>query len=441
MIEIEQPQYKKKEVMEVLAKFFKAEKGQEFFQEIKKEFCLKRYASWKDIKHKQFDGFTAKEVWMGLVFHRNEKIPMAMKDEENTPFFFWDLPRYRKLYHDFDSLCCGQLLSDEPMHKTTFIQNGELEESIYSSKLEGAVTTISDAKRMIRDKIKPKNKDEQMIQNNYETMLKIRTDWKDSPLSLEVLMEIHTSIARNTDIATEKIGRLREDSDKVVVSNTEGEIAHIPPSNKFLVENISNLLAFANDENKEESNYFHPLVKAIALHFWIGYLHPFVDGNGRVARSIFYWYLLKNGYWAIPFLPISGKIIKSPGQYRDSFLLTEQVENDFNYFFEYNIKQISMAMEDFAATIKRVRKENNHLAKLLKRGFNERQAKLLIYFLIKPEGMTTFKIHQSHHQISHLTARIDLQKLESLKILIAKKVGHKYVFFANQEEIQNIFSN
>ncbi|MCF7831195.1 Fic family protein [Candidatus Gracilibacteria bacterium] len=440
MIIIEQPTFTKKDFVGGFDKFFKTEKGQEFFREIKKEFCLKRYATWKDIKYKKFKGFTAKEVWLGLRFHRNEKIPMAIEDEKNNPFFFWDLPRYRELYHDFDSLCCGQILSDEPLHQNTFIQNGEIEESIYSSKIEGAVTTISEAKRMIRGKIKPKTKDEQMIQNNYETMQKIRNEWKNSPLSLDLFLEIHASITRNTDIAPEKVGRLREDSDNISVSDHEGNIAHIPPPNSFLVKKIPKLLTFANNENKEEASYFHPLVKAIALHFWIGYLHPFADGNGRVARSIFYWYLLRNGYWAIPFLPISRKIIKSPGQYRDAFLLTEQIENDFNYFFEYNAKQICMAMKDFRETVILVRKENNHLNRLLREGFNERQAKLLIYFLMKPGGMTTFKIHQNYHQIAHLTARSDLQKLMSLKILDTKKVGRELMFFANQEKIQDILS-
>ncbi|WP_366511954.1 Fic family protein [Maribacter sp.] len=48
--------------------------------------------------------------------------------------------------------------------------------------------------------------------------------------------------------------------------------------------------------NNPKKNFIHPIVKASILHFLIGYIHPFVDGNGRTARAIFYWYLLKNGY-------------------------------------------------------------------------------------------------------------------------------------------------
>jgi len=56
------------------------------------------------------------------------------------------------------------------------------------------------------------------------------------------------------------------------------------------------LIEFANDENIT-TGFIHPVIKAILLHFWIGYLHPFCDGNGRTARALFYWYLLKNDYF------------------------------------------------------------------------------------------------------------------------------------------------
>lgn len=43
----------------------------------------------------------------------------------------------------------------------------------------------------------------------------------------------------------------------------------------------------------------------------IAYMHPFVDGNGRTARALFYWYMLKSGYWLTEYLSISRVIAKS----------------------------------------------------------------------------------------------------------------------------------
>lgn len=42
--------------------------------------------------------------------------------------------------------------------------------------------------------------------------------------------------------------------------------------------------------------FIHPAIRAIILHFWLGYDHPFVDGNGRTARALFYWAMLRQNY-------------------------------------------------------------------------------------------------------------------------------------------------
>jgi hypothetical protein len=42
--------------------------------------------------------------------------------------------------------------------------------------------------------------------------------------------------------------------------------------------------------------FIHPVMRAITLHFWLAYDHPFCDGNGRTARALFYWSMLKQGY-------------------------------------------------------------------------------------------------------------------------------------------------
>ena len=441
MIILEQPKISEDKLQSVLQKFFKSKDHQKLFQEMKKKYCLESYASWQDFKYKKFKKMTAEEAWIITLFIRKiEQIPLPIKNEKKEFFVFWELPRYRKFFHDFDSLCSGQILSDSPLHKNIFIQNGELEESIYSSKIEGAVTTISEAKRMIRRNQKPRSKDEQMIQNNYKTMQNIRTKWHEQKMSKDLLQEIHTAITKDTDLKIEKIGRLRKDADQVVVSDISGGIAHIPPNEKFLRSQIQSLVDFANDENEEDENYFHPLVKAIALHFWVGYLHPFVDGNGRLARSLFYWYLFRRGYWAIPFLPISAKIIKSPGQYRDAFLLSEQIQNDFNYFFEYNIRQVKLSMQDFQGNLENIRQQKHTLNIFIKEGFNERQSNILQYFFMKPESKTTIELHQQYHQISYLTARSDLLNLEKKGMLLSKKSGKRLIFFPKKEAIQALFS-
>ena len=82
---------------------------------------------------------------------------------------------------------------------------------------------------------------------------------------------------------------------------------------------MNELCEFSNSNDK----FIHPIIKGIIIHFLIGYIHPFNDGNGRTARSLFYWYLLKNDYWLFEYMAISRVINGSKGQYRDAYLKTE----------------------------------------------------------------------------------------------------------------------
>ena len=73
------------------------------------------------------------------------------------------------------------------------------------------------------------------------------------------------------------------------------EILHEPPSADQLPKRVETMCAFANEQLK--SGFIHPVIRSILLHFWLAYDHPFVDGNGRTARALFYWSMLRHKYW------------------------------------------------------------------------------------------------------------------------------------------------
>ena len=185
-----------------------------------------------------------------------------------------------------------------------------MEEAITSSQLEGASTTRKIAKEMLETKRQPIDKSEQMIFNNY-LLMKKALERKDEALSIELILELH-AIATYKAIDNDAIsGALREDND-IAVSNLYNELAHTPPCFSSLKERLLSLCDFANEKHDgaNSDTFIHPLVKAIILHFMIGYIHPFGDGNGRTARAIFYWYMLSSGYWLFEYVSIS-KLMKN----------------------------------------------------------------------------------------------------------------------------------
>jgi Fic family protein len=171
-------------------------------------------------------------------------------------------------------------------------------------------------------------------------------------------------------------------------------------------------------------------LKGILLHFLIGYIHPFVDGNGRTARALFYWYLIKKGYWLIEYMSVSRIILKAKAQYARAYLHTEYDDNDLTYFFIYNLKCISDALEELKGYIDRKVKEKTTTIQLLKNhNFNERQLFVLQDLLKDPGQYFTAKQIETKFAVSNQTARTDLLKLVAEKLLVQRNIGRLMTFF------------
>jgi Fic family protein len=221
----------------------------------------------------------------------------------------------------------------------------------------------------------------------------------------------------------------------------EETVAYVTPDRNFVDQELPKLIAFANDENTEEV-FIHPLTKAIMLHFWVGLLHPFEDGNGRLARILFYWYMLRKGYWAFSYLSLSEYIIKSPKQYAMAYIYTEQDNYDLNYFIHYNMDKLKFSREQFKKHLKHKISQNRQTLELAKSNyhFNERQWRLLHYLVKDEQRYTTPSIyHHNNQDISYGTVHADLKKLISEGLLTRVKSG-RVVYYYPTVKIQTILS-
>lgn len=85
----------------------------------------------------------------------------------------------------------------------------------------------------------------------------------------------------------------------------------------------------------------------MTLHFAMGYEHPFRDGNGRVARVLFYWFMFKHEFAAFRYIAISLLLRNAPVKYGRSYLHTEADELDLTYFIEFQCAVILRAVVGF----------------------------------------------------------------------------------------------
>jgi Fic family protein len=170
--------------------------------------------------------------------------------------------------------------------------------------------------------------------------------------------------------------------------------------------------------NKNGKTFIHPIIKGIIIHFMLAYFHPFVDGNGRTARSLFYWYMLKNGYWLVEYMSISRIIYKTKKMYEKSFLYTEYDDNDLTYFVLYNLRTMKKAFEELKLYLKRKSEENNSILLLANiKSINLRQAQIIKIVQEKPNSYFLVKEIENRFSVGNQTARTDLYGLVELGYL------------------------
>lgn len=341
--------------------------------------------------------------------------------------------------HSFDLNLGGNLQSDTVIpseDKDRYLISSLMEEAIASSQLEGAATTRKVAKEMLENNRKPRNQSEQMILNNYEVMKWIVAN-KEEPFTIERIKTIQAIITKDT-IHEDEPGAFRTTDDINVVDVQTGAILYTPPVAKQLDDLMYALCQFTNDELKF-SFFLHPIARGIISHFLMGYIHPFPDGNGRTARALFYWYLLKHGYWLIEYMSVSRIILNSKAQYAKAYLHTEQDDNDLTYFIIYNLKCIDKALVELRHYIKRKTAEKQNALTLLRHtSFNERQVIILQELMVDSTLIFTVQQVQNKFGVSNQSARNDLNGLAEQGIFEERRSGHRIQFLPKPDFMKKI---
>jgi len=367
------------------------------------------------------------------------RLPFA--DSKQIGFTYSVPDNLFKLLHEIDRDASGRIevaeLVTSSQTRDRYLVNSLIEESITSSQLEGAATTHKVAKEMLRQGRKPRNRSEQMIYNNYAAMQFIRSR-KQLPFTPELILQLQSIM---TDLTLEDptaAGRWRRPEEDVrVVDERNHEILYVPPQAEDITDRIIELCHFANGSN--ENPFIHPLIKAITIHFMMGWIHPFVDGNGRTARALFYWSMAKSGYWLIEFTSISRIIKRAPAQYARAYLYTETDDNDLTYFIEHQLNVICEAIKALHTYLADKTKEIADTRRLiasspkLKGKLNHRQLAAMDHLIKHSHVVYRIQEHQNSNQVTYETARTDLLDLVDLGLLEKHREGKAFVFHMPQK--------
>lgn len=371
---------------------------------------------WDTIKYKRCpEGCTPQQLW---TYVKAARVKSMMSVWGKYGITLTLTNQMQRMCHEIDMNWGGSwgtdsIIGDE--NKEQYLVGSLMEEAIYSSQMEGAATTRKVAKEMLRKKMTPKDKSQQMIANNYQTIQFI-VSHKDALLTPELLLQIHQLMTEHTMQDPQEAGCFRSNNDVVVENGITHETVHTPPTFEEIPNFVEDLCRFFNEQDAPQ--FIHPIIRGIIIHFMVAYVHPFADGNGRTARALFYWYMLKQGYWLTEYLSISRVIAKSKKSYEKAFLYTEADGMEMGYFVAYNMRVLQQSFKQLQDYIKRKQEEKRAANSFLRIGnINTRQAQIIKMFADDSNLVVTIADLQAKFLVSPTTAKADVVGLMNMGLL------------------------
>lgn len=395
------------------------------------------YLPWEEIRRQpQPEGISHEAWWSALKMARASRLQaVPLHDRRGNPFKFNMPHEVLATLHELDRQ--GGSAPVGPRGVERLAASARLEEAISSAQLAGADTGYDVAKEMLRTGRAPRGRSERMVAN-HDRALQRAAEFRDRALSSEILLGLHQCLTEGALDDAGAVGRFRSQGEGAPVLEEDGMIRPEPPPARELPERMEAMCAFANGQTP--AYFIHPAIRAMILHFWLAHDRPFLGGNGRAARVLFLWAMLRQGYRLAEFVSISSVLRRAPARYARAFLLVETDENDLTYFLLHQAEVLRTAEADLRRDVRRSTQEVAEAEQRL-RGFaelNPRQQVLIAHALRKPETRYRIANHQHSHGVTHQTARDDLFDLAQRELLTVGREGRVYVFCAPGDLTQRL---
>jgi Fic family protein len=397
------------------------------------------YLHWDELKKLPPPvGIGHEAWWAALKLARSSRLHGITFGEREEALFSFNIPDgLVELLHQLDHGWNEKDIRPEDLSR--FVASALFKESIASARLAGGTTHYAVAKEMLRTGRPPGERSEQMVVNLHLALEQVR-EVQNRELSPEIVLELHRCITEGTLDEPSVAGRLRRTGEESLVVDPVGTVQHKPPPAGELPQRMEQMCAFANGRSPEF--FIHPVIRAIILHFWLAHDRPFLDGNGRTARTLFRWAMLHQAYPLFEHLSISSFLLQAPADYAQAFRQTETDDNDLTYFILHQAKAIGAAVEDLHGRAVRKTGEVREAKEKL-RGFaelNPRQQALIAHALRKADTRYVIAGHQRSHGVTHQTARDDLFDLIRRELLVVGKEGRRYIFHVPADLLRRLQS-
>ncbi len=389
------------------------------------------YYSPREIKYRIPNEFKDEKLLEFILAIRSRKSELLynLLDQQGRSFWYWNIPRIEKMLHEIDIQRARWQEVTTPSVLGDLLVRNLIDEAYYSSWIEGAKTTHKRAHEMIRNHERPKDRSERMVLNNFRTM-EFLLKSLPRPLDHEFVCELHKIVTEATlDPEDEPFSGQYRNDQVVVWDEAKQKVDYTAPPASEVPNRMQDLYNWSNLEGVEFL-FLHPVIKASIIHFYTVYVHPFFDGNGRTARALMYYYLLKHDYDFMKFFSISKAIATNRKSYYQSILNVEEYDSDLTYFLLYSVKMVLEAIsvvesekrneETLSDWFNKIRSQNIAL--------NPRQEKLFQLHFRNKLLPITIKKYLKITKVVYETGRSDLTDLCDKGLLQMSKRGREFIF-------------
>lgn len=236
-----------------------------------------------------------------------------------------------------------------PAWEAKFREEALVRSAYHGTHLEGNGLNYTEADKVLSGgNVVARERDIQEVLN-YRNVLKFITEYEKPDITEEVVKHVH-ALTVHRILPDHAVGQYRTAS--VVVRNSQtGEITFRPPPALEVQFLMADFVHWVNNTNEE---HVHPVLKAGIVHYELVRIHPFLDGNGRVARAIAILMLFQGGYDVKRFFSLEEHYDREPVQYYEALQSVAKLDGNLTRWLEYFSEGLAIELNRVKEKVKSI---------------------------------------------------------------------------------------
>ena len=315
---------------------------------------------------------------------------------------------------------------------------------VYSSEIEGIRLNVEQVRSSIARKLGIENVRQTAPSHYVDSVVSVMLDAVqnyDQPLDKGKLCAWQSAFFPSgfSEGSQIEVGKYRTNEEQIVSGIWGREKVHyIAPSPDRVESEMQQFLDWFDSDEQVSS-----IIRSAIAHFWFVSIHPFEDGNGRLARILSDMLLARGEKSEFRFYNVSSQINKDKNHYYDILERMQHEDGDITEWLVWYMQKLIEALDEAETIVNTILNKSFFWQKASSIPMTERQTQMLNLFLDRYEAKITSKTWSTLAKCSKDTAIRDIQDLLDKNILVEDIPGAKrpsYSIVYDAEDLTQFFT-